>query len=186
MIPIGFDRNADEDGEEDLRNAPGCDDKYRNRVNNPHHVDVSEDLIELKQERHLQRCHGDVVGNHGGVSNLFGSLDQLQFTETRQINHLCTRGIRAHRSHAREVFRHKNTLQDVDREYGRLKRHVSKAEPTRAQLEWHTIAITAQTSSILTLLMINLCVYNLATTDTTVRVVTIAPNAIVALAWVGL
>lgn len=86
MVPVGFDRNADEDREEDLRDTPGCDDKYRNRVNDPHHVNVSEDLIELKQERHLQRCHGNVVGNHGGVSNLFVSLDQLQFKKrTRQI-----------------------------------------------------------------------------------------------------
>lgn len=86
MIPIGFDRNADEDREEDLRNTPGCDDKYRHRVNNPHHVDVSEDLIELEQECHLQRCHGDVVHNHDSVSNLFASLDKLRFKkEKRQI-----------------------------------------------------------------------------------------------------
>lgn len=49
-----------------------------------------------------------------------------------------------------------------------------------------TIAITAQTSSTLTLLIMNLCVYNLAATDATVRMVTIAPNAMVARAWLGL
>lgn len=78
MIPIGFDRKADEDREEDLRNTPGCDDKYRRRVNNSHHVDVSENLIELKQECHLQGCHGDVVDNHDSVNNLDPSLEKLQ------------------------------------------------------------------------------------------------------------
>lgn len=81
MIPIGFNRNADEDGEEDLSDTPGSDDKYRHSVNNPHHVDVFKNVIELEQECHLQRCHGDVVCNHGSVSNLFDPLDKLQFME---------------------------------------------------------------------------------------------------------
>lgn len=70
VVPIGLDRDADKDREQDLRDTPGSYDKYRHRVNDPHHVDVSEDVIELKQECHLQRCHGDVVGNHVSVSNL--------------------------------------------------------------------------------------------------------------------
>ena len=70
VIPIGLDRDADKDREQDLRDTPGSYDKYCHRVNDSHHVDVLENVIELKQECHLQRCHGDVVGNHVSVSNL--------------------------------------------------------------------------------------------------------------------
>lgn len=94
MIPIGFNRNADEDREEYLRNAPGCDDKYSHGVNDPHHIDVSEDLIELKQERHLQRCHGDVVDNHDRISNLFAPLEKLQFQKETGLIPLRPRRLR--------------------------------------------------------------------------------------------
>lgn len=95
MIPIGFNRNADEDREEYLRNTPGCDDEYRYRINDPHHIDVSEDLIELEQERHLQRSHGDVVDNHDAVSNLFASLDKLQSQKENGLIPLRPRHLRS-------------------------------------------------------------------------------------------
>lgn len=86
MIPTGLDRKANEYREENLRKTPGCDDENRHRVDNSHHVDVSEDLIELKQERHLQRCHGDIVDNHVRVNNLLASLDKAQLKTRNGTN----------------------------------------------------------------------------------------------------
>lgn len=133
MIPIGLNRNTDEDRKEYLRNAPGCDDKYGHGVDNPHHIDVSEDLVELKQERHLQRCHGDVVDNHDRVGNLFASLENCNFNKTRD-KYLCALVACVDRRHAGQVFRHKDTLQDIDHKHGHLERHVNKAEQRERNL----------------------------------------------------
>lgn len=81
MIPIGLDGNTDEDCEHDLGDAPGSHDKYRRSINNPHHVNVPEDIVELEQECHLQRCHSDIVDNHVRVSNLSAQLGKLQIQE---------------------------------------------------------------------------------------------------------